>query len=212
MSRWLLYLAQWGFFAVRWLAALLYRVLHFLSSRGALFIVPVVAAVALVQFRPELHLYLTDDLLPEFRPGHTPSAASMDVLLAVLLALAFLAHGLLARLLHFPRLLLTPLLGTAALLMFRSTLHTELTSLVQQYPLSQMPGPVALDVLLVVLLLLAFVLYRPLSHGLWIVLGTFPPLNWPLPPQRPLTVKLRRIRSVVVRMAVPSLPKRWLWF
>ena len=107
--------------------------------------------------------------------------------------------------------LLVPVIAAIVMVYFRTELHAELIAVVSRYPLRQIPPPLGLDGILVVLALLAEVIYALLSSVLSIVLGTFPPLNWPLPPLRPLIVKTRRIRPVVVRMAVPPLPKRWLW-
>jgi hypothetical protein len=207
MSRWLLYLGQWVVFAIHGLLALAYRVALFLSSRGSLLIVPVLVALAVFQF----HEFFRDgvrDLLLEFRPGDVPAPLALDVLLAALLALAILLYRLVAHRLAIKRFLLVPVLAGLALVLFRAPLHDELKLLLLPYPLEQMPDPVTLDVVLVVLLLLALVLYQPFSHMLWVVLGTFPQLSWPLRPFLRLRPEARPIAPVPVRLAVPKLPRR----
>jgi hypothetical protein len=207
MSRWLLYLGQGVVFAVHGLLALAYHVLMFFSKRGSLLIMPILVALAAVQF----HEPVRDGVrvfLFEFRPDHVPSPAALDGILAILLALTLLLHRLLARMLSIRRYLLVPVMLALALVLFRASAHDELKLLLLPYPLRQMPGLITLDVILVVLLILAMVLYMPLSHMLSVVLGTFPSLNWPLRPIRPLRVTTRRIIAVAVRQMVPRLPKR----
>lgn len=209
MSRWLVYLALWVVFAVRGLWVVIYRLLHFVSSRqGALFILPILAVIGLLQFRAELRDLLTRYVLIELRPGHTPSTLALDVLLVISLALVLLVRRLLARWMLFDEKLVIAVLIAVVMVYFRSSLHGQLTLLVHQYPLWQIPPPEMLDALLVVLCALAWLLYQPLTHTIWIILGLFAPPTWPIMPMRPLTAKSRRIRPVEVRMVVPRLPRR----
>jgi hypothetical protein len=71
------------------------------------------------------------------------------------------------------------------------------------------PEPGLVMVALVVLWLLFTGVYYLASRALGVVLGTFPLMARPLPPQRPIrAAKRKEIGRAVVRVVVPSLPRR----
>jgi hypothetical protein len=209
MMQWLIYFGRWVVFAVHGILALAYRMVLFLSKRGSLFILPIVAALVFLEFHAFL-LGVVVCFLLEFRPHHVPGPVALDVVLAVLFAVALVIYRRLARLLSVRRLLLVPVLAMMAVLWFRDPLHDELTSVVLSYPLRDLPDPFVIEAILVALLFVAFVLYQPLSDMLEVMLSTFPPINWPLPPVRPLRVQRRTITPVRVRVVVAK-PPRWHW-
>ena len=63
---------------------------------------------------------------------------------------------------------------------------------------------VFLDTILALVFVLAACVYVALSRLLVLLLGAFPPVVRPL---RRLTLRLRSIRPVVMRLAVPRLPR-----
>lgn len=206
MSRWSLYLAQCAAFGAHCLLVTAYRVLQFFSKRGSLLIVPVLTALAFLQFRAELHDHL-EVVMQEFRPGHAPAPWVLDGLVVVTLTatLGFVV----TRWFGFKNYILVVVLSGVILLQFRPELHAALMSLVMRYPLRLMPLPWMLDALMVALFVLAGSVYEQISYLLSVVLGTFPQPAWPLRPVRPLIVRARRIRSAVVTIAVPPLPRPW---
>ena len=66
---------------------------------------------------------------------------------------------------------------------------------------------VFLDTILALVFVLAACVYVALSRLLVLLLGAFPPVVRPLRPLRRPTLRLRSIRPVVVRLAVPRLPR-----
>ncbi len=95
----------------------------------------------------------------------------------------------------------------AAAYVYRPELHAWL------YPLIEAQGPSfpiedwLLDALLVIGLTIAACAYIVLSHLLALLLGAFPTVTQPLPPQRRLRVKSSTITPAVVRIVVPRLPR-----
>lgn len=120
-------------------------------------------------------------------------------------------HSLYGLLLFFGKpgsRILVPL-ATAALAIYeREPLHGLVQEVWHLYDVKRL-DPWMCDVPLVALWLVFTGLYYLASRALGVVLGTFPLMARPLPPQRPIrAAKRKEIGRAVVRVVVPSLPRR----
>ena len=102
---------------------------------------------------------------------------------------------------------LMPVVALAvALLMEREWLHSQLDAWISAHD-PRPPDALFMDVLIVIIWTVCAALYQVLSRSLAVLLGAFPPLVRPLPPQRRLKTTKKAHKPVVVREVVPPLPK-----
>jgi hypothetical protein len=116
------------------------------------------------------------------------------------------------RLLHFfakpGSRLLVPIAAAAGAFYARAPLHQIVAEEYRAFSFLPLEPPWP-DMVLVAAWIVFTVLYYVLSRVLEVILGTFPMMAHPLPPQRPIkAARKKEIGRAVVRMVVPALPRR----
>jgi len=206
-AKWVVYVARLALYAA-------YGCLQFLSKPGSRLIVPVLALAAAYAYWSPLDAVIERTVLhadwrhmPE--PATLYTVAALGPLLAICVCVTLfpvVANGLL---LFMARLAVLVALLVAGAYLYRAELAAALVQYAPEleWQLKPLQATVA-DAIAVLALLLATCVYVTLSRLLVLLLGAFPPVVRPLRPLRALRVRNRRIRPVVVRMAVPRLPGR----
>jgi hypothetical protein len=189
----LFYELRWVVFLIRCILYLAYGLLETVSKRGSRLVFPAITLAVSVYDRHAMENEIAW-CLRQVNWQHMPVSLGMMLMLVFALAvgmclLLFFAFGMLR----------IAVLGVLALV----AVHYY------QWP----PGyDIAAyldfrDVMLAAMFVVAVCAYVAFSLILSLVLGIFPPIVRPLKPLRRLTAQNRPIRPVVVRIAVPKLPR-----
>ena len=212
----LLYPVRWGIFLIRCLLFGAYGLLNFAGKPGSRLIVPALAAATAWLCRLQLDAAIQARVLnvnwrrmPE--PVTVEALAASGVVLAICVYVVLAPHlsreqsaasGLLR---FFVRLalLLTVTGGGAYFAGYR--LPADFMAVYAPWMEWQ---PTLADAVLILALIAAAFVYSVASRIVASVLGALPPAVRPLRPLRALRVKNRSVRPVVVRLAVPKLPRR----
>jgi hypothetical protein len=206
---------RWVIFLVRWMLFAAYGLLQFASKPGSRLIVPALAAAAAYLCRPPLNAAIqTHMLVVDWR--RMPEPVTVEALAASGIALAICVYVVLA-----PRVSGQPSAPIGLLRFFaRLAVLLAVAGGAAHYDGYRVPPdfmavyapwmnwqPTLADAVLLLALIAAAFVYAGASRLLASVLGAFRPIVRPLRPLRRLKVKNRSIRPVVVRVAVPKLPK-----
>jgi hypothetical protein len=193
----LLYALRWFVWLLRWMLSIAYGcLLQFVSKPGSRLIVPALAAPIAYSYRyPLVRLVLQAFAWHGATPGMLMAigfALAVCVVVTVAPAWAWLRPAV--KLMVLAALVL-------AVLQYTHWQGFDIAAYADA-------ATVFIDTILALVFVLAACVYVALSRLLVLLLGAFPPAVRPLRPLRTLRVKNRTVRPVVVRMAVPNLPRR----
>jgi hypothetical protein len=189
----LFYALRCGVFVIHWMLFIAYGLLQFVSKPGSRLIVPALAVAFSIYCRLPLERLMLWYLR---RVDWQQMPVTFGTMLLLCLVLAIAVCVALCAFYGVLRLFVLVVLALAVL----QYTHWQGFDIAAHLNI--------LDAMLALALVLTSCIYVVLSHLLILLLGVFPPAARPLRPLRTLKVKNRAVRPVVVRMAVPELPRR----